>query len=150
MLRVDGISKPFAMSDVEPPKDRIDGYLPLEWKFLHAALRFAPGAPREREGWRFSGCPDAPHCPIIPGAPPHDGVYRGSWVSPGVCLVLELSHPNVPGWLAARLRELYPQQVGRDGAFYEFGIASRSQRDNCETAFLALLEKCQQARGDHP
>ncbi len=35
-----------------------------------------------------------------------------------------------------------------DGAFYEFGIESRSQRDNCETAFLALLEKCQRARGD--
>lgn len=128
--------------------DRIDGYLPLEWKDIHAALRISAGFPSEREGWRFFECPDAPLCPIIPGDPPYDGVYRGSWVSPGVCVVLELSHPCVPRRLSERLRELYPQQVGRDGAFYEFGIKSRSQRDNCETAFLALLEKCQRARGD--
>lgn len=86
-------------------------------------------------GWRAHEWP-APVVPLIPGAPPHDGVHRGSWISPGVCARLELR--AVPEELRERLRAAHAAQVGEDGALYAFGIASRSQRRNVDDALLAL------------
>jgi hypothetical protein len=39
------------------------------------------------------------------------------------------------------LRGRYPDQLGEDGAFYEYGIASSSQRENRSHAILALAIK---------
>jgi len=52
------VGKVDAIQDNDVPNDRIDGYLPLEWKDIHAALRISAGFPSEREGWRFFECPD--------------------------------------------------------------------------------------------
>lgn len=102
------------------------------------ALELGPAYPRWGIGWRAHGWP-APIVPLIPGAPPYDGIHRGSWISPGVCLRLDLD--AVPEPLRARLRARYPDHIGADGAFYELGIASSSQRRNRDDALIALALK---------
>jgi hypothetical protein len=114
--------------------------LPSELVPLCAALRIAPCRP-DADGWRSPELPAAPVWPLVPGAPPFDGVYRASWISPGVCVRLELTHAVVPSALPAALAARLAEQLGGDGAFYELGIRSSSQRDDRDAAILALALK---------
>jgi len=89
-------------------------------------------------GWETPGWV-APVVPLTPGAPPHDGVYRGSWVSPAICVRLDLA--QLPPQIADALRVAHPERVGADDGFYELCSASRSQRTNRDDALIALALK---------
>lgn len=89
-------------------------------------------------GWETPGWA-APVVPLTPGAPPYDGVYRGSWISPAISVRLDLS--QLPAKLADALRAAHPENVGADDGFYELRSASRSQRTNRDDALLALALK---------
>ena len=108
--------------------------LPAELSPYAEALELRPARPCV-DGWKAHEWP-APVVPLIPGAPPFDGIYRGSWISPGVCLRLDLD--AVPEPVRTRLRAQHPERIGSDGAFYEFGIASPSQLRNRDDALIAL------------
>ncbi len=112
--------------------------LPEELVPYAEALEMRPARPREDVGWQAYEWP-APPVPLIPGAPPYDGVYRGSWISPGVCVRLDLN--AVPKTIRTHLVTRYPDRIGTDGAFYEFGIALSSQRGNRDEALIALALK---------
>jgi hypothetical protein len=112
--------------------------LPEELASMFEAIDIVSCRVSEAEGWKPHGYPAASRRPVIPGAPPYDGVYRGSWISPGICVRLDLTHPSVPSRVSAGLRERFPSQVGTDDAFYEYGIAASSQRTNRDDALLAL------------
>ncbi len=105
------------------------------------AMDLVAANPRWDTGWRPWKYDQAPPCPLIPGAPPHDGVYRGSWISPGICLRLDLEHPAVGAQLRTYLRTSFSGQVGGDGGFYEYGIEDRSQRTNREQALARLAAR---------
>lgn len=107
-----------------------DERLPPELRPLAAALDLASVRPDFHRGWLAAAWPAAPAEPLRPGAPPYDGVYRGSWLSPGVCLRLDLGHPAVPDAVAERLRARHSERIGADGALYRFGVDSTSQRTN--------------------
>jgi hypothetical protein len=109
--------------------------LPAELVPYAEALELRCASPREDRGWIAPGWP-APTVPLIPGAPPYDGRFRGSWISPGVCVRLDLE--AVPEPLRSQLRARHPERIGADGAFYEYGIATSSQRSNRQEALLAL------------
>jgi hypothetical protein len=115
--------------------------LPPELVALAAALDIASCRPSWAEGWGCSQFLGAPFWPLIPNAPPFDGVRRASWVSPGVCLRLDLSHPAVPAALREALLDAHPAHVGEGGAFYEYGIESTSQATNRQKASLELGKK---------
>lgn len=129
------------MSRADPYLDaRSLALLPPHLAPLAPALDVVTAAPRSERGWIAFSYPEAPTEPLRPGAPPYDGIYRGSWVSPGVCVRLDLGHPAVPPVLAERLRARFPEQIGLDGAFYEYGIDAPSQRDNRDQAVMRLIE----------
>jgi hypothetical protein len=109
--------------------------LPAELVPYAEALDLRPARPIWDVGWRAYEWP-APIAPLIPDAPPYDGVYRGSWISPGVCVRLDLD--AVPERVRACLHARHPDRIGGDGALYEFGVASSSQRRNRDDAVLAL------------
>ena len=109
--------------------------LPAELVPYAEAIEMKHAMPRDGHGWRVPDWP-APTVPLIPGAPPYDGRYRASWCSPGVCVRLDLE--AVPEPWRSRLRARYPERIGADGAFYEYGIAARSQLVNRQDALLAL------------
>lgn len=109
--------------------------LPAELVPYAEAIQMQHAAPREGRGWKAIDWP-APTVPLIPGAPPYDGRYRGSWCSPGVCARLDLE--AVPEQLRSQLRARHPERIGADGAFYEYGIASSSGLSNRQDALLAL------------
>ncbi|TKD08505.1 hypothetical protein [Polyangium fumosum] len=109
------------------------------------ALDAAPARPMSEDvGWLPYHYAQAPAHPIIPGDPPYDGVYRGSWVSPGICVRLDLTHPSLSARLRAWLRARFPEQVGGDDGFYEYGIESRSQRTNLQQALARLEAKIEE------
>ncbi|MDC3956618.1 hypothetical protein [Polyangium jinanense] len=112
------------------------------------ALDAVPARPIWEVGWTPHRYDQAPKHPLIPNAPPHDGVYRGSWVSPGICVRLDLMHASVSERLRAWLRSRYPEQLGGDDGFYEYGIESRSQRTNLEQALARLEAKIEES--EHP
>ena len=59
--------------------------LPAELVPFAEALELAtcrPSARPQSEGWKCPQFPEAPLWPLIANAPPFDGVYRGSWMSP--------------------------------------------------------------------
>lgn len=85
-------------------------------------------------GWTSPEHPHAPVEALRPGSPPYDGVYRASWMSPGVCVRLDLDHGCVPPPLVERLRALFPEKLGADGNLYEYGVDFTSQRDNRDYA----------------
>ncbi|HVK68457.1 MAG TPA: hypothetical protein VM694_28560, partial [Polyangium sp.] len=123
----------------------------LPSKLLPSLLPFAdaldavPARPTSEEvGWTPHRYDQAPPHPLIPNAPPYDGVYRGSWVSPGMCVRLDLMHPALSERLRAWLRARFPEQVGGDDGFYEYGIESRSQRTNLEQALARLAAKLEE------
>lgn len=110
------------------------------------ALDAVPARPHEEVGWTPYRYDQAPAHPLIPNAPPYDGVYRGSWVSPGICVRLDLMHAALDARLRAWLRSRYPEQVGGDDGFYEYGIESRSQRTNLEQALARLAAKIEEGQ----
>ena len=114
--------------------------MPAELQPLAAALELFTCRPLD-DGWSSPQLPNAPVWPLVPGAAPFDGVYRGSWISPGLCLRLDLVPPVVAAPLRASLIERFAMHVGTDGAFYEYGIASCCQRSNRDAAILALALK---------
>jgi hypothetical protein len=122
--------------------------LPSEWKHLVVAADLVCAVPRFDDGWRAFGYPDAPPEPLRAGAPPYDGVHRGSWTSPGVCLRLDLDHPVVPPALRDQLRRRSPDPIGADGAWYRFGVDSTSQRVNRDAAVAELVRQIR-ASGVH-
>ena len=105
------------------------------------ALDAVPARPREDVGWIPHRYDQAPPHPLIPNAPPFDGVYRGSWVSPGMCVRLDLVHASLSAPLRAWLRSRFPEQLGGDDGLYEYGIESRSQRTNLQQALARLAAK---------
>jgi hypothetical protein len=52
---------------------------------------------------------------------------------------------TLPEAIYAHLTARYPDRIGTDGALYEFGIASSSQRCNREDALIALALKIVEA-----
>ncbi len=114
-------------------------YLPSELHLLEAALDIVTCSPRQA-GWLPPAYPDAPRESLRPGAPPDDGVYRASWLSPGVCVRLDLQHPRVPDSLANQLRKSSPEALGSDEALYVYGVDSTSQRDNRDHALDTLRQ----------
>ncbi|MEQ1508430.1 MAG: hypothetical protein ABMB14_39735, partial [Myxococcota bacterium] len=111
--------------------------LPDALQPLGPALDLRPARP-SAAGWIVHGYAEAPLEPLRPGAPPFDGVYRGSWLSPGVCARLDLADPCVPDALREALVGHHPAAVGSDGALYVFGVDSPSQRTNRQAAIETL------------
>jgi hypothetical protein len=116
--------------------------LPVELHPLAEAMAGLTAQPRSARGWTPYGYEDvAPPVPLIPDAPPDDGIYRGSWVSPGICLRIDLTHPAVDDDLRASLEGRFPEQIGKDHGFYEYGVECTSQRGNLEQALARLAQK---------
>lgn len=55
--------------------------LPAVLAPYEAAITVASAGPRP-DGWHAGRLADAPTVPLVPGAPPYDGVYRGSFTDP--------------------------------------------------------------------
>ncbi len=126
----------------DPPMPIDPSKLPGELLPYADALEIRPARPRADIGWLAYEWP-APVVPLIPGAPPYDGIYRGSWISRGVCVRLDLN--AVPESIRTYLRVHHSHRIGSDGAFYEFGIASSSQRCNRDDALISLALKIVEA-----
>ena|GEM_PF-4721701 len=109
--------------------------LPEELVPYADALDIGPARPRADVGWQAHAWP-APVVPLIPGAPPYDDVYRASWISPGVCVRLDLN--ALPGPIRTHLTTRYADRMGDDGGFYEFGIVCSSQLRNREKSWPVL------------
>jgi hypothetical protein len=129
------------------PLDR----LPAELWPMASALELIPCRPVWHDtepasgagasGWGVPPHRGAPVHPLIPNAPPYDGVFRGSWVSPGICLRCELTNATIPAAVRKCLQHAYIDQIGTDGYFYEYGIESKSQHNNAENAILNFAIK---------
>lgn len=92
-------------------------------------------------GWCAHGYSESVVQPVRGGDLPFDGGYRGSWISPGICLVLHMRLPMIGDSLRAWLSANLADQVGPDGNLFEFGVDHSSQRKNVESAVKALADK---------
>jgi len=135
----------FVISQVtryDPPMPIDSSKLPEELVAYADALEIRPARPREDIGWLAYEWP-APVVPLIPGAPPYDGIYRGSWISRGVCVRFDLN--AVPESIRTYLCAHHADRIGSDGAFYEFGITASSQHRNRDDALISLALKIVEA-----
>lgn len=103
---------------------------------------------RYATGYQAYGFPEAPHHPFIEGQPPHDGIYRASFVSMALCVRLDLQHPSVSEELREQLKRDFSEQIGGDQAFYEYVLDERaSQRTNRARVIANLARKVESSRG---
>ena len=110
-----------------------DSLEPLQEALTLSAVRTRP------EGYRSQ---DFEHAPFVEGRwPPYDGRYWSSFVESGICIRLELEHDAVAPALAAELRRRFAEQIGSDGALYEYERGTRSQHRNREHALTRLGER---------
>jgi hypothetical protein len=106
------------------------------------AIEIVTARTRYGTGYHAYGYPEAPWHPFVEGQPPHDGVYRGSFISRILCVRLDLQHPSVSAELRERLMRDFPGQVGGDQGFYEYSVDERiSQRTNRDRAIASLAAK---------
>ncbi len=112
--------------------------LPPSLEPLREALTLS-GIRTRPEGYRST---DFEHAPFIEGRwPPYDGRYWSSFVETGICIRLELEHDVVSPVLAVELRRRFAEQVGSDGALYEYERETRSQYRNRQHALTRLGER---------
>lgn len=129
--------------------------MPVDASILPAALvpfaeaiEIVPASTRYATGYHAYGFPQAPHHPLIEGQPPHDGIYRASFISRALCVRLDLRHPSVSEELREQLKREFPEQIGEDQALYEYGVDERvSQRTNRDRAIATLAGKVESGRG---
>jgi len=122
--------------------------LPAALVLLAEAIEIVIARTRYESGYQAYGYPEAPWHPIVPGQPPFDGVYRGSFLSKIICARFDLRHPAVSAELGARLRRDFPEQVGGDLGFYEYSVDERaSQRENRDRALASLAGKIESRGG---
>ena len=113
------------------------------------AIEIVTASSRYATGYQAYGFPEAPHHPLIEGQPPHDGIYRASFISRALCVRLDLRHPSVSEELREQLKRDFPGQIGGDQAFYEYGVDERvSQRINRDQAIASLARKVESSRGE--
>ncbi|MFT5357815.1 MAG: hypothetical protein ACI9KE_005052 [Polyangiales bacterium] len=93
---------------------------------------------------RAADWPDAPVIP--PRGEPYDERGRfdldrfPNYVSPRICLRLDLKHPSVPAHLSWRLAQQNPSDLGEDGALYLYESSEHSQHANEVLARARLTE----------
>jgi hypothetical protein len=124
-------------------------HLPATLIDLAQAIDFSTTRSLDATGYVANGFPEAPHHPREEGQPPYDGVYRASFVSTAICVRLDLQHPSVPAELRQRLVHGFPQQIGKDQAFYEYSVDEHvSQRINLGRALASLARKSESSQGE--
>jgi hypothetical protein len=115
--------------------------LPEPLRPLCEAIDLLCAVPWYERGWTPIGHPAAPAHPLREGSPFHESMHRVSWTSPGMCVRLDLTNVAVLASLDAALRARFPEQVGADDAFYEYGVDDRSQFRNRNAALAQLAAK---------
>ena len=101
----------------------------------------------DRSGYRARGHPGSPFV-SQPNLPPYDGRYWSSYTEPGIFVRLDLCPATLPAELVAELRRRYPDQVGADGALYEYERSDRRQMANRDLALARLANRVAACAGD--